>query len=42
MKQSSFDTSGRNYPDRDYSGLFLGAILLGILVVVTGLVMAAP
>jgi hypothetical protein len=42
MKQSSFDISRRDCPGRDYSGVFLGAILLGILVVVAGLVMAAP
>jgi hypothetical protein len=37
MKQSSFNVSSR-----DYSGVFLAAILLGILAVVTGLMMAAP
>jgi hypothetical protein len=36
MKQSYFTA-----PDRDYSGVFLGAILLGIVVVVIGLAMAA-
>jgi len=36
MKQSYFPVSGR-----DYSGVFLGAILLGIIAVVVGLVMAA-
>jgi hypothetical protein len=28
-------------PGRDYSGVFLGAILIGIVVVVLGLVMVA-
>lgn len=32
MKQSVFTA-----PGRDYSGVFLGAILLGIVAVVTGL-----
>lgn len=35
MKQSYFPATGR-----DYSGVFLGAILLGIITVVIGLVMA--
>jgi len=37
MKQSHFSA-----PDRDYSSLFLGAILFGIVAVVMGLLMAVP
>jgi cell division protein FtsN len=37
MRQSSTSPS----PARDYSGLFLGAILLGIIAMVLGLTMAA-
>jgi hypothetical protein len=36
MKQTYFPE-----PGRDYSGVFLGAILLGIIAVVVGLIMAA-
>ncbi|CAN5421035.1 hypothetical protein BH10PSE11_BH10PSE11_29700 [soil metagenome] len=32
MKRTAFTA-----PERDYSGLFLGAILLGIVIVVLGL-----
>jgi len=35
MKQSYFTA-----PGRDYSGVFLGAILIGIVTVVIGLVLA--